>query len=127
MIRRPPRSTLTHPLFPYTTLFRSSVIHFLRYRRFILRLRYRHRANDLLGAMETTVDVAGVGRVRRLRERRAGDADVGSTAAATQRARPARSSPRRSEEHTYELQSLMSNSYEVFCLKRKKKLETKQD
>src|SRR3546814_7810148 len=90
MIRRPPRSTLTHPLFPYTTLFRSSVIQVLRYRRFLLRLRYRHRTNDLLGAMETTVDAAGVRPVRRLRQRLAGAADVVPTAAATPRARPDR-------------------------------------
>src|SRR3546814_17310463 len=62
----------------------------LRYRLFLLRLRYRHRTNDLLGAMETTVDAAGVRPVRRLRQRLAGAADVVQTAAATPRARPDR-------------------------------------
>src|SRR3546814_10279232 len=35
-----------------------------------------------------------------------------------------RSQLKRSEEHTYELQSLMRNSYAVFCLKKKKKTHT---
>src|SRR3546814_9119456 len=34
---------------------------------------------------------------------------------------PAEAAPTRSEEHTYELQSLMRNPYAVFCLKKKKK------
>src|SRR3546814_4450191 len=38
--------------------------------------------------------------------------------------RPARRAPRRSEEHTSELQSLMRISYAVFCLKKKKKYDT---
>src|SRR3546814_1852558 len=37
---------------------------------------------------------------------------------------PAKSKTHRSEEHTSELQSLMRNSYAVFCLKKKKKTET---
>src|SRR3546814_5288237 len=75
MIRRPPRSTRTDTLFPYTTLFRS------RGRR---------------GARRRTRP-DGLGR---------GQGDGGR--------------PRRSEEHTSELQSLMRISYAVFCLKKKK-------
>src|SRR3546814_3051246 len=42
------------------------------------------------------------------------------------RRRPCRGSPRhRSEEHTSELQSLMRNSYAVFCLKKKKQIYQK--
>src|SRR3546814_5587178 len=89
MIRRPPRSTRTDTLFPYTTLFRS-----LR-----LRLgpangirRYSHHAVGLHGA------------VRR---------HPGARHHALRRYPP------RSEEHTSELQSLMRISYAVFCLKKK--------
>src|SRR3546814_3065108 len=69
MIRRPPRSTRTDTLFPYTTLFRS-----------------RQRCRCRLGS-----DVPRPGTGAR---------------------------PRRSEEHTSELQSLMRISYAVFCLKK---------
>src|SRR3546814_6911395 len=81
MIRRPPRSTRTDTLFPYTTLFRSRV---------------RHRT------VPHRVSVPG------LRD------------AAAARAAAAPLPRRRSEEHTSELQSLMRNSYAVFCLKKKK-------
>src|SRR3546814_16915097 len=95
MIRRPPRSTRTDTLFPYTTLFRSP--HRLR----------RHRPPP-----------AGA---RGL----AGPAAAGLPAGGARR-HPARPGgrggrrPRRSEEHTSELQSLMRISYAVFCLKKKK-------
>src|SRR3546814_2307359 len=100
MIRRPPRSTRTDTLFPYTTLFRSlcllapaRVIHvrvdvgiepvFIRLRQ--VPTGFRHGfgegdRNDRLDALEAV----------------------------------------RSEEHTSELQSLMRISYAVFCLKKKK-------
>src|SRR3546814_11752637 len=91
MIRRPPRSTRTDTLFPYTTLFRSAGARRAlpdRYRR------PRSRAGRhlcLLGA----------------------DRLFGA-----EKGRPAGRS--RSEEHTSELQSLMRSSYAVFCLKKKK-------
>src|SRR3546814_2181494 len=97
MIRRPPRSTRTDTLFPYTTLFRSSpsmpcpVI----------------RAEGGLVAFGVRRQCAFPGRV---------DAPVfaiGGTAID-------RAAPGRSEEHTSELQSLMRISYAVFCLKKKK-------
>src|SRR3546814_5588892 len=91
MIRRPPRSTRTDTLFPYTTLFRSS-------REFRAR---RRRDDD--GA-------AGAGA-------RDGGRD-GDRRAAFERGLWRRSC--RSEEHTSELQSLMRISYAVFCLKKKK-------
>src|SRR3546814_5947050 len=87
MIRRPPRSTRTDTLFPYTTLFRS------------------HTRRD-----------------RRRQPTRATGPEPGP-AGASPRAAPIRSCSRwglpRSEEHTSELQSLMRNSYAVFCLKKK--------
>src|SRR3546814_19417140 len=71
MIRRPPRSTRTDTLFPYTTLFRSS---------WAASAWARKRCSRSIRASYT---------------------------------------PRRSEEHTSELQSLMRISYAVFCLKKK--------
>src|SRR3546814_16720834 len=92
MIRRPPRSTRTDTLFPYTTLFRSRLRALLGERRLRLQLQGR-------GA-------AGV----RLRPQPDG--------ACRQPVRHERQV--RSEEHTSELQSLMRISYAVFCLKKKK-------
>src|SRR3546814_2920985 len=87
MIRRPPRSTRTDTLFPYTTLFRSP--------------NRRPPWADLplpeskpLSSWNTAC-------------------------------RPSPRSSVRSEEHTSELQSLMRNSYAVFCLKKKKKRKKK--
>src|SRR3546814_8594980 len=92
MIRRPPRSTRTDTLFPYTTLFRSPV-------------------GRTFGVMERgnslTISVCS-GRPRGLR--------AGALAALACLLLAACS---RSEEHTSELQSLMRISYAVFCLKKK--------
>src|SRR3546814_10809540 len=105
MIRRPPRSTRTDTLFPYTTLFRSAgtlqADHAGGRRRRLLaatRLRTRHHREDGLCRL-----LSG-----RLRLHRVGQAER----------LPGWS--RRSEEHTSELQSLMRISYAVFCLKKKK-------
>src|SRR3546814_10856799 len=97
MIRRPPRSTRTDTLFPYTTLFRSGRDCYLRLRRLDdLRSGTRARLRHRLGR---------IGADHRLPVRAwAGDADL----------------DHRSEEHTSELQSLMRISYAVFCLKKKK-------
>src|SRR3546814_21144018 len=99
MIRRPPRSTRTDTLFPYTTLFRS-------FPNFT-------RAGDLEGP-----DPRGVGfsDIERLPVRREADA-VGRLHRLHDLAYLA---PVRSEEHTSELQSLMRISYAVFCLKKNK-------
>src|SRR3546814_2173091 len=96
MIRRPPRTTRTDTLFPYTTLFRSG-------RRTVCR---GH------GPPESTI--------RRSDRQRMPLALPARTAKVESHLslRGARSSPR-SEEHTSELQSLMRNSYAVFCLKKK--------
>src|SRR3546814_2123122 len=92
MIRRPPRSTRTDTLFPYTTLFRSLGIGVLTFvRGDILRDIHQHRAGS-----------AGTGNVEGLFDGLRQIFDI------------------RSEEHTSELQSLMRISYAVFCLKKKK-------
>src|SRR3546814_8362475 len=92
MIRRPPRSTRTDTLFPYTTLFRS-----------------RSTPPSPMRSSSGTCDsvVAEAGGVSG--ERHAGGDDI---------AQPGVPGAR-SEEHTSELQSLMRISYAVFCLKKK--------
>src|SRR3546814_10849840 len=92
MIRRPPRSTLTDTLFPYTTLFRS--------------LRNPEREQTVGWAGRAGARNGG----RRVLVRR-------SLQRASRRGSRAQS-PLRSEEHTSELQSLMRSSYAVFCLKK---------
>src|SRR3546814_4032477 len=94
MIRRPPRSTRTDPLFPYTTLFRS-----------------RFSPMDCLGKSKTPLGLpAGFD---------AFAVEAAYAASATfSRGRPMTFTVR-SEEHTSELQSLMRISYAVFCLKKK--------
>src|SRR3546814_4318073 len=106
MIRRPPRSTRTDTLFPYTTLFRS---------RHLVAERAQHLGNaahahaadaDEVHARVAPGEVAGRRHV------------AGIEHPADHAMRPMVGS--RSEEHTSELQSLMRISYAVFCLKKKK-------
>src|SRR3546814_5508588 len=98
MIRRPPRSTRTDTLFPYTTLFRS--------------------LHPNLAAMTLDPRIAAVTDRIRARSRRSRAAYLAGIEAAHQQG-PNRSRLSRSEEHTSELQSLMRISYAVFCLKKK--------
>src|SRR3546814_3753626 len=92
MIRRPPRSTRTDTLFPYTTLFRSQ------------------QAPAVVDQEGGQGALSGTRRARQDErqavpfDRRGVDDEI----------------PVRSEEHTSELQSLMRISYAVFCLKKKK-------
>src|SRR3546814_8500014 len=85
MIRRPPRSTRTDTLFPYTTLFRS--------------------LREESGRSGVALQGVGNHRIRHF--------------AIEQPRAKAQAGAGRSEEHTSELQSLMRNSYAVFCLKNK--------
>src|SRR3546814_9754776 len=118
MIRRPPRSTRTDTLFPYTTLFRS-------------RWRLRCAAKPPFGRWLTNV-------VRGTRGRAVGGNEAQLQATPRQRSehqirQASGQSDRafrykrganvtwRSEEHTSELQSLMRISYAVFCLNKKNK------
>src|SRR3546814_4694219 len=99
MIRRPPRSTRTDTLFPYTTLFRSLEDHAIR------RLGTFHEAAGVEMAVageQCAQPRFGRGFIDEARR-------IGGGIAR-----------RRSEEHTSELQSLMRISYAVFCLKKKK-------
>src|SRR3546814_8585225 len=102
MIRRPPISTLTDTLFPYTTLFRSvgqggkagierCEIRPRRIEQFV------EAADDEIALLES----------------------IDAVFRAHQAAQVEADAVRRSEEHTSELQSLMRISYAVFCLKNK--------
>src|SRR3546814_10221058 len=92
MIRRPPRSTRTDTLFPYTTLFRSCGFPVWHRRAREVQQRLDQHGQLHAGDMLDDVVVALLGVHQRSR----------------------------SEEHTSELQSLMRISYAVFCLKKKK-------
>src|SRR3546814_2134912 len=94
MIRRPPRSTRTDTLFPYTTLFRSSSSSHCS------RARFRASRRAARGRWSPRPARRRADRLQRGNSRPTGG---------------------RSEEHTSELQSLMRISYAVFCLKKKKK------
>src|SRR3546814_5584538 len=95
MIRRPPRSTRTDTLFPYTTLFRSVPC---------------LKAESGNGGVAYTRCATPLPIIRRARHR-GGRCDSPRQGQARDR----------SEEHTSELQSLMRISYAVFCLKKKNK------
>src|SRR3546814_7074316 len=105
MKRQPPRSTRTDTLFPYTTLFRSPLD----------RQRLRRHGRALRRKRNARTD-------QRLRRDQGGRRGPGpGTRPAPDRSPAARVRAQRSEEHTSELQSLMRNSYAVFCLKNKTK------
>src|SRR3546814_4545379 len=136
MIRRPPRSTRTDTLFPYTTLFRSAEAELGEDLAAVLaeqrcRLRDAARRCRELNRQAESVDPAGDRVVgsddhlagKRLRIRvHLGDGEhrPRGEAAFFQDRQPCVGGPGpedRSEEHTSELQSLMRLSYAVFCLK----------
>src|SRR3546814_3692781 len=117
MIRRPPRSTRTDTLFPYTTLFRSLDFLEPRQRRGSRLLRVGDRIADrgLRDFLDLRGDEADLARLK------LGQLfDLGPHAAdAIDEMRRPGLHELRSEEHTSELQSLMRISYAVFCLKKK--------
>src|SRR3546814_3335126 len=97
MIRRPPRSTRTDTLFPYTTLFRSTLANL---------------SNSLWYGWDSGADSLWSQSLRPMLDAK----ELGAT--------PRHVAALRSEEHTSELQSLMRISYAVFCLKKKNKHHT---
>src|SRR3546814_2562556 len=101
MIRRPPRSTRTDTLFPYTTLFRSPGA---------------HGTSSILGRSHHRSPIPNPPLRQPTRRRTLPLAHLPRLV--THHA-PSKSYLR-SEEHTSELQSLMRISYAVFCLKKKK-------
>src|SRR3546814_3426945 len=103
MIRRPPRSTRTDTLFPYTTLFRSP------YGSPVI----GRQEHDHGGAMIQRVLVARHADIGAVMRGCDNDGDAAGHASQNGFGQD------RSEEHTSELQSLMRISYAVFCLKKK--------
>src|SRR3546814_5319323 len=101
MMRRPPRSTRTDTLFPYTTLFRSLAV-----------------GDQCLGIDQGGAVFEQRGQAQQhgggIAARVADDASLGH-----RRTVELDQAVDRSEEHTSELQSLMRISYAVFCLKKK--------
>src|SRR3546814_10282694 len=107
MIRRPPRSTRTDTLFPYTTLFRSELaaqLDYIERDSIQAALTVARRVRDQAAQLAAFPELGRTGRKRGTRE-----LVISRTA--------------RSEEHTSELQSLMRNSYAVFCLKKKTRIK----
>src|SRR3546814_7346002 len=97
MIRRPPRSTRTDTLFPYTTLFRSAQV---------------IQAADTSYAEPARCQALGAVEVAPRHQQH--------HAQRSNQQEQRQAERHRSEEHTSELQSLMRISYAVFCLKKKK-------
>src|SRR3546814_4555914 len=108
MIRRPPRSTRTDTLFPYTTLFRS-----------FCRITIATRLSQAIRPTPTSPSAQAPPVVRNTPRNTAPMIVSRSTRISHGRC------TLRSEEHTSELQSLMRISYAVFCLKKKNKNELK--
>src|SRR3546814_10651087 len=102
MIRRPPISTRTYTLFPYTTLFRSD--------------RCGHDDGDAAAQRAVDLRLRRIDPARPFQGRRC---HRDRRVRGGRQARRGRVPPPRSEEHTSELQALMRTSYAVLCLKKK--------
>src|SRR3546814_1798580 len=102
MIRRPPRSTRTDTLFPYTTLFRSP-------------------STSISITILSDVDLPSPSNRSVWLQQKGYSGGVGMSLKALVGGTSSWIDVTRSEEHTSELQSLMRISYAVFCLKKKKK------
>src|SRR3546814_7672010 len=105
MSGRPPRSTRTDTLFPYTTLFRSPIA-----------------ARDLANAASTSASDVTLTLQNTPPSSRAIASPFSSFRSNSATFTPCAATlhdRQRSEEHTSELQSLMRISYAVFCLKKK--------
>src|SRR3546814_4020024 len=115
MIRLPPKSTRTDPLFPYTTLFRS-----IGARRPL----YCTAGGRVLLASLPDVELRrylrGLKTQALTAETETDKRKLGDAIAQARETGVAQTVDQRSEEHTSELPSLMSNSYAALCLKKKK-------
>src|SRR3546814_1596086 len=117
MIRRPPRSTRTDTLFPYTTLFLS--VNAVPFRCAFWSDNHNHPSLDMTEVSFRVLKHFFFGRVEKLSVSPAHFTPVSGQLFRFY-------SADRSEEHTSELQSLMRISYAVFCLKKNKNTETTQ-
>src|SRR3546814_10801912 len=125
MIRRPPSSTRTDTLFPYTTLFRSVDPECgarkrapERYERYGFRCRWHFAHIEAQPFRDEKGNQYCPSAVSQ------GQAGARMSLGRRECLRGSFRAMRRSEEHTSELQSLMRISYAVFCLKTKKKTQT---
>src|SRR3546814_7502245 len=125
MIRRPPRSTRTDTLFPYTTLFRSqdaaglgdgATAHDHAARRERAHAEGAERAVSMTDRDAVEIDAELL--VRNLGQ--GGFEPLPMRLDANQQVQRAVRQQPRSAEHTSEIQSIMRNSYAGFCLKKKK-------
>src|SRR3546814_1633991 len=117
MIRRPPRSTRTDTLFPYTTLFRSEGLADWN------ACGWGDRPCSVVwqsGSAEA-ISISGTCRIGDHAGQNGKEVATRSDCAVAHLVKK----DDRSEEHTSELQSLMRISYAVFCLKKKKKTHYK--
>src|SRR3546814_1780233 len=107
MIRRPPRSTRTDTLFPYTTLFRSELLD-------VLIADIREQTGTMVKRADFKLETLPAHHTMNFKvvDEHGRQLEMGRNLA------------QRSEEHTSELQSLMRISYAVFCLKKKKNKTT---
>src|SRR3546814_9850391 len=115
IIRRPPRSTRTDTLFPYTTLFRSQD---------------RGAGELVLAALvgdRHAVELGGRIALTAEADQRAGERLCRRVRRRAHQIVEHQPLDLRSEEHTSELQSLMRISYAVFCLKKKKHKITRSE
>src|SRR3546814_8471212 len=117
MIRLPPRSTRTYTLFPYTTLFRSLAKLFLK--QYNIEIFSHVSAVGKIQAPNLSSN--NIKELLAIREENI----VRCADPATAKEMEDFIGVIRSEEHTSELQSLMRISYAVFCLKKKKNIQTK--
>src|SRR3546814_3438526 len=99
MIRRPPRSTRTDTLFPYTTLFRSA------------RIDARPKKKSQMIGRRFCIETCDIAQCCK--------SNISPLCHDAQPLKDKGTIKTRSEEHTSELQSLMRISYAVFCLKKK--------
>src|SRR3546814_9755199 len=119
MIRRPPRSTRTDTLFPYTKLFRSLEAKLLSFegKGDALVQEIKAIADANIKIINDTDNAAHL--VPVIKQIEDGFAQIDGYM------NQIRAKLTRSEEHTSELQSLMRISYAVFCLKKKQKKQQK--
>src|SRR3546814_4874141 len=111
MIRRPPRSTRTDTLFPYTTLFRSGLA-----RNVVSKLLEQH----MMSSFNAKITIDAKEKTKAIFDSISTDNDFYPENPTKTNMSLNDKITIRSEEHTSELQSLMRISYDVFCLKKKK-------
>src|SRR3546814_6934107 len=121
MLRRPPRSTLTDPPFPYTTLFRSDAEPAQEGRDVDAPADAQGPIGEHLWRARVPVGPANVVQARQPEVVRHDPEQLSVPGPLRRRLAQLAVDGARSEEHTSELQSLMRISYAVFCLKKKKK------